>query len=256
MAVMVVDETTVNERAAIPPKLTAVALLKLLPVMVTTSPWPAVDGEIAEINGTGITMVGMNVKPGNVAAPLGVVTNTLPELPVPTTAVIVVGETTVNDAAVIPPKPTVDALVKLVPVMVTISPVWAAAGEMLVITGAGGINVNPANVTVPPGAVTDTSPEAPVARVAVIVVAFTIVKEVAAVPPKYTLVAPVKFVPVMVIKSPAAPEVGVNEVMVGTGGNQVNPAKVAVPPSVLTRTSPVAPIPTVASMVVGETMVL
>src|SRR5690349_24648293 len=100
MAVMVVGETTVNERAAIPPKLTAVVLLKLLPVIVTTSPWPAVDVEIAEINGTGVIIVGMKVKPGNVAAPPGVVTNTFPELPVPTTAVMVVGETTVNEAAV------------------------------------------------------------------------------------------------------------------------------------------------------------
>ena len=183
-AVIVLGETTVNETAPVPPKLTAVALLKLLPVMVTTSLWPAVAGEIAEMNGTGVTIVGMKVKPENVATPPGVVTSTLPELPVPTTAVIVVGETTVNEAAVIPPKPTVDALVKLVPVMVTVSAVWAADGEMPLITGAGGINVNPANVAVPPGPVTDTSPEAPVARVAVIVVAFTTVNEVAAVPPK------------------------------------------------------------------------
>lgn len=47
------------------------------------------------------------------------------------------------------------------------------------------------------------------------VVAFTTVTEVPAVPPKLTAVAPVKLVPVMVTIVPVAPLVGVKDVMVG-----------------------------------------
>ena len=50
-----------------------------------------------------------------------------------------------------------------------------------------------------PGLVTLTLPDVPAAPgMAVMVVAFTIVNEVAAVPPKLTAVTPVKLVPVMV----------------------------------------------------------
>ena len=51
------------------------------------------------------------------------------------------------------------------------------------------------------------------------VVAFTIVKLVAATPPKVTLVAPVNVVPVMVTLVPPAmgPEFGLTEVTVGPG---------------------------------------
>jgi hypothetical protein len=42
-------------------------------------------------------------------------------------------------------------------------------------------------------------PEVPAPTLAVILVALTTVKEFAAVPPKLTAVAPVKFVPVMVM---------------------------------------------------------
>ena len=47
------------------------------------------------------------------------------------------------------------------------------------------------------------------------VVAFTTVKVVAAVPPKLTAVAPVKFVPVIVTVVPVGAVVGVKEVIVG-----------------------------------------
>ena len=40
----------------------------------------------------------------------------------------------------------------------------------------------------------------------------------AAVPPKLTIVAPVKLVPVMVTTAPVAADEGVNEVTVGAGG--------------------------------------
>jgi hypothetical protein len=73
----------------------------------------------------------------------------------------------------------------------------------------------PGAEVVPDGVVTLTLPEAPVATIAVIVVAFTTVNDDAATPPKLTAVAPVKFEPVIVTTVPEIPLVGVNEVMCG-----------------------------------------
>ena len=71
--------------------------------------------------------------------------------------------------------------------------------------------------------------------------------KVAAVPLKRTLLAPLKFVPVMVTVAPTRPLVGVNEEIVGAGGVTVkSPALVAVPPGVVTVIFPVvAPAGTV-----------
>ena len=63
--------------------------------------------------------------------------------------------------------------------------------------------------------VTLTLPEVPDATTAVMLVAETTLNDVAAVPPKLTAVAPVKFVPVMVTDVPTAPLIGVKLVMVG-----------------------------------------
>jgi hypothetical protein len=62
-------------------------------------------------------------------------------------------------------------------------------------------------------------PAAPAGVVALMVVGFTTEKVVAAAPPKVTLLAPVKFVPVMVTLFPPAtgPELGLTEVTVGNG---------------------------------------
>ena len=61
----------------------------------------------------------------------------------------------------------------------------------------GGRYAKPARVPVPAAVVTDTEPDAPAATVALMLVALTTVNVVAAVPPKLTAVAPVKFVPIM-----------------------------------------------------------
>ena len=83
------------------------------------------------------------VKPARVAVPPGVVTDTAPVVPFATIAVIVVGDSTVKLVAAVPPKLTAVALVKLVPVIVTVSPVVAMVGvkeltvgepEMLIVT--------------------------------------------------------------------------------------------------------------------------
>ena len=114
--------------------------------------------------------------------------------------------------------------------------------------------MNPANDTVPPGVVTTTLPVAPLATVAVMLVADKMVKEAAAVPPKLTAVAPVKFAPLIVTIAPVAALVGVNDAMVGIG-MYVNPANDIVPPGVVTTTLPVVPLATTAVMLVADTTV-
>lgn len=56
------------------------------------------------------------------------VTETFPDAPLPTTAVIVVELTTVNDDAATPPKLTAVEPVKFIPVIVTVAPVPADWG--------------------------------------------------------------------------------------------------------------------------------
>lgn len=53
----------------------------------------------------------------------------LPDAPAPTTAVILVADTTVNEDAATPPKLTPVIELKLVPLIVTVSLVAAFAGE-------------------------------------------------------------------------------------------------------------------------------
>ena len=69
------------------------------------------------------------------AFPSAFTTCTEPELPAATTAVICVEETTVKDAAGVPPKVTAVVPVKLVPVMTTFIPVEAEVGEKPVTVG-------------------------------------------------------------------------------------------------------------------------
>jgi hypothetical protein len=181
-------------------------------------------------DGPFIPVTVLNVKPAIDAVPPGVVTLTLPDEPVPTTAVILVAELTVNDVAATPPKLTAVAPVKLVPVIVIEVPVPALVGLNEVIVGDG-INAKPATDAVPPGVVTLTLPDVPVPTTAVILVAELTVNDEAAIPPKFTTVAPLKLVPVIIIEVPVPPLTGVKEVIVG-GGINVKPANDAVPPGV------------------------
>ena len=77
----------------------------------------------------------------------------------------------------------------------------------------------PVAVAVPPAVVTATSfaPAAPAGVTAVIDVSLTTTTLVAGLPPTVTLLAPVKFVPVMVIAVPPAidPDDGLTLVIVG-----------------------------------------
>jgi hypothetical protein len=210
-AVIRVAETITKLDAATPPKLTAVAPVKFVPLMVTVAPAPTLVGvKLVTVGG------GISTKPARLPVPPGVVTETLPLAPVATTAVICVGETTVKLAAVTPPKRTELAPLKFVPVRLTVIPVPALAGVKLVIVG-GEINVKPCSEAVPVCVEMETAPSAPEASVATICVAETTVKLAAAVPPKLTPLTPTKFVPTIVMVIPAPALVGVNRVMVGDG---------------------------------------
>ena len=210
-AVILVALTTTNDVAAVPPKLTAVAPVKFVPVIVTAVPTAPLAGERFVIVGADINVNELV----EVAVPPGVVTKIVPVDPLATTAVILVALTTTNDVAAVPPKLTAVAPVKFVPVIVTVAPAPAVVGVKDVIAGAC-INVNvPLEVAVPPGVVTEIVPVVPVATTTVILVALTTTNDVAAVPPKLTAVAPVKFVPVIVTVAPAPAVVGVKDVIVG-----------------------------------------
>ena len=105
-----------------PLKLTLVTLTKFVPVMVTvefTAPAAgeneAMVGVPSPVRTTKLALL--------VAVPLGVVTVTTPEVAdAGTVAVICVAETTTY-AALIPLKVTPEAVLRLVPVMVTVEPV-------------------------------------------------------------------------------------------------------------------------------------
>ena len=135
VALMLVALTTVNEVAAVPPKLTAVAPVKFVPVMLTTCPVLPDVGVKDAIVGAGVALI--NENPALLAMPFEVVTLTLPVAPAPTTAVILVALTTANEVAAAPPKLTADAPVKFVPVIVTVCPVPAEVGLKEVIVGGG-----------------------------------------------------------------------------------------------------------------------
>jgi len=213
VAVRLVAELTVNKVAATPPKLTALAPVRLVPVIVTDVPVPPLAGVKEVIVGDGI-----NEKPASVAVPPAVVTLTFPEAPAATTAVILVGELTVNEVAAKLPKLTAVAPVRLVPVIVTDAPVPPLVGVKEAIVGEG-INVKPGSVAVPPAVVTLTFPEAPAPTTAVILVGELTVNALAAALPKFTAVAPVKFVPVIVTEAPEPAAAGVKDVRTGCATN-------------------------------------
>ena len=73
--------TTLNELAAVPPKLTAVAPVKSEPVMVTVAPLAALVGVKLVIEGAAT-----KTKPALVAVPAAVVTETSPVEPFATIA--------------------------------------------------------------------------------------------------------------------------------------------------------------------------
>jgi hypothetical protein len=123
---------------------------------------------------------------------------------------------TLKELALVPPNLTTETLLKLVPLITTVAPVPPVTGVKDDMVG-GGKYVNPDLALVPKAFVTTTSPDAPFATTAVMVLEFTTVKEDAVIPPKLTVVVPVKLIPEIVTVDPVAADVGVNELIIGTG---------------------------------------
>jgi hypothetical protein len=154
------------------------------------------------------------------------VTSTVPADSVGLVAVTDVGLLTVTPVAAVVPKSTAVAPVRFVPVMVTLVPpaVGPEVGLTPVTVGtvAGAANVNLSAVLVAETSVsvltvTSTVPADPAGLVAAIDVALFTVKLVAGTVPKFTPVAAVKPVPVMVTLVPpvVGPEAGLTPVTVG-----------------------------------------
>ena len=122
VAEMEVALKTVKAVAGVPPKATAVAPVKLLPVMVTTVPWAPEVGVKAVMMGTRTKVKVGGVHVVLVAIPPGAVTANVPVVPLPTVALRVVLLVTEKEDTAVPPTVTADASVKFVPVRVTTVP--------------------------------------------------------------------------------------------------------------------------------------
>jgi hypothetical protein len=210
VAVIAVAELTVK-LALVPLNSTALAPVKLVPLMVTLVPTgPLLGVKLAIVGGL------MTVKlPALLAVPAEVVTLIDPlEAPAGTVAVIVVAEFTVK-LALVPLNRTALAPVKFVPLMLTLVPTGPLPGVKLEIVGGLMTVKLPVLLAVPPAVVTLIGPvAAPAGTVAVIAVAELTVK-LALVPLNRTAVAPVKFVPLMVTLVPTGPLPGVKLAIVG-----------------------------------------
>ena len=138
VAVICVALLTVNEAAAVTPKFTAVAPVKLVPVMVTDVP-PAVDPEFGLTLLTVGAAMKLKLAPQDLVPP-GVVTDTLtgPAECAGVVAVIEVALTTVTLVAAAPPNVTAVAPVKLAPVIVTDVPPAAGPEFGLTLDTDGG----------------------------------------------------------------------------------------------------------------------
>ena len=106
-AVTILSATKAKVVAALPPKLTEVVPVRLAPFITTVSPLAANFGSNKEIVGGK-----KNTKPSLKAVPLEFETDTLPLVPAPTMAVMVVEETTVKEVASVFPKKTASTPVK------------------------------------------------------------------------------------------------------------------------------------------------
>src|SRR5579863_756567 len=197
VAVICVPELTVKVVAAVPPKFTALAPDRLVPVMMTVVP-PAVGPLVGLSEDTVGAATNVNWSPLEVAeVPPAVVTvtSTVPADSAGEVAVIVVPLTTETPVAAVPPKETVAGEAKLVPVMVTDVPPevgpWFGLTALTVGPPETRVYWSKLDVAeVPDGLVTVTSTvPLPDGAVAVIDVAELTVNVVAGVDPKFTAVA-------------------------------------------------------------------
>lgn len=110
-------------------------------------------------------------------------------------------------------------------------------------------------IAVPAGVVTAIFPCCGEFQIATMTDDDSIRKEDAATPPMLTAVASVKFVPLMVMVAGTSLQTvpGAKALMAGDEGRRkLNPGNEVLPPGVLTATSPEAPSPTTAVIVVSD----
>jgi hypothetical protein len=150
---------------------------------------------------------------------------------------------------------------KLDPAITIDDPTAPVLGANDVMLGAAvTVNVTPLLAT-PPAAVTTTLPVvAPVGTVAVILDAPQLVIVVALVPLNFTVPFPCdgpKFDPAITIDDPTAPVLGVSDVMLGAAVTVNVTPLLATPPAAVTTTLPVvAPVGTLAVMLVAPQLVI
>src|SRR6266480_1578688 len=248
VAVIAVAEPTVK-LALVPLNSTALAPVKLVPLIVTLAPTGPLLGVKLEIVG-GLMTVKLAAL---LAVPSEVVTLIGPLVaPAGTVAVIAVAEPTVK-LALVPLNSTAVAPLKLVPLIVTLVPTGPLPGVKLVIVGGLMTVKLAALLAVPSEVVTLIGPlETPAGTVAVIAVAEPTVK-LALVPLNSTAVAPLKLVPLIVTLVPTGPLPGVKLVIVGGLITVKLPALLAVPSEVVTLIGPLeTPAGTVAVIAVAE----
>ena len=213
-AVAWIAVSEVTEKLALTPlNVTAVAPLKLEPLIDTLVPTGPLAGAKPEMAGGGTTVKALLL----VAVPAGVVTAIGPvAAPAGAVAWIAVSEVTVK-LALTPLNVTAVAPLKLVPLIETWVPAGPLAGAKPEMDG-GGTTVNAlALVAVPAGVVTAIGPvAAPAGAVAWIAVSEVTVK-LALTPLKVTAVAPPRFVPLIETLVPTGPLAGVKLAIVGTG---------------------------------------
>lgn len=250
VAIICVAELTLKDAAFKALKVTAVAPLKPVPLMVTTVPALPLGGVKLVIAGTDTTKKLLALW----AVPLAVVTLIGPVLaPADTVAVICAEELTTGLTAETPLKATPLTLTKFAPLIVTLLPTGPLGGVNPLMTGAVVTVKKPALSPAPLGPVTRILPvTAPAGTVAVICPELFTTND-AETPPKLTSVVPVKFAPVMVTVVPMFPLAGVKPVMAGPAETTKLAALVAVPSGVVTAINPVAaPLGTVAEIFVEE----
>lgn len=212
-----VSELIVNV-ALLPLKVTFVTKVKPVPVRVTGVPMSPLAGENAVIFGFGTTMKLEALQP----VPNGEVTQILPVVADEGTfAVNLMSEmTTIFDKLTATPlKVTLVVPVNFEPLTVTVVPLFPRAGlnELTEVPSKKSVALK----VVPAALVTPILPVvAPAGKVAVICVADSTVN-VAAVPLNETPVTALKSAPVMTTAAPEPPLVGVNEVIVGSGGSRM-----------------------------------
>src|ERR1700722_12906647 len=241
--------------AVVPLKVTVLPVTwlppKFVPVIVTGVPTAPVVGLRLGMTGAGVTV---NVSVLLACAPT--VTTTLPVVaPLGTVTVMLAALQELAAAAAMPLNVTVLPpcdVPKLLPAMVMDAPIGPEFGVRVLRTGAT-VKLNPLLGT--PATVTMTLPViAPTGTGTTMLVALQLVTG-AVVPPKLTMLpvtcdAP-KFVPVMVIEVPTAPEVWLRSVICGAAVTVKGEPALATPAALTTTLPVVAPAGTVTAMLVG-----